>query len=107
MVLTHRTEPQFSQPVRQIVMMLIVLGLTAGWVAARQPNPVRSSGWVYAQLLLAAIGWGVVYSGVVHGIAGLWFESFVLLGSAYLAGCIVGSLVAPRPKPAPNPAPNP
>jgi hypothetical protein len=29
MVLTHRTEPQFSQPVRQIVMMLIVLGLTA------------------------------------------------------------------------------
>ena len=28
MVLTHRTEPQFSQPVRQIVMMLIVLGLT-------------------------------------------------------------------------------
>ena len=29
MVLSHRTEPQFSQPVRQIVMMLIVLGLTA------------------------------------------------------------------------------
>ena len=29
MVLAHRTEPQFSQPVRQIVMMLIVLGLTA------------------------------------------------------------------------------
>ena len=29
MVLSHGTEPQFSQPVRQIVMMLIVLGLTA------------------------------------------------------------------------------
>ena len=29
MVLSHRTEPQFSQPVRQIVTMLIVLGLTA------------------------------------------------------------------------------
>ena len=29
MVLSHRTEPQFSQPVRQIVLMLIVLGLTA------------------------------------------------------------------------------
>ena len=29
MVLSHKTEPQFSQPVRQIVMMLIVLGLTA------------------------------------------------------------------------------
>ena len=28
MVLAHRTEPQFSQPVRQIVMMLVVLGLT-------------------------------------------------------------------------------
>ena len=28
MVLSHRTEPRFSQPVRQIVMMLIVLGLT-------------------------------------------------------------------------------
>lgn len=27
--LSHRTDPQFSQPVRQIVMMLIVLGLTA------------------------------------------------------------------------------
>jgi hypothetical protein len=29
MVLSHGTEPRFSQPVRQIVMMLIVLGLTA------------------------------------------------------------------------------
>ena len=29
MVLSHKTEPQFSQPVRQIVTMLIVLGLTA------------------------------------------------------------------------------
>jgi hypothetical protein len=29
MELRHRAEPQFSQPVRQIVMMLIVLGLTA------------------------------------------------------------------------------
>ncbi len=29
MVLSHTTEPQFSQPVRQIVLMLIVLGLTA------------------------------------------------------------------------------
>ena len=28
MVLSHTAEPQFSQPVRQIVMMLIVLGLT-------------------------------------------------------------------------------
>ncbi len=28
--LSHRTEPHFSQPVRQIVTMLIVLGLTAG-----------------------------------------------------------------------------
>ncbi len=28
MVLTHKADPQFSQPVRQIVMMLIVLGLT-------------------------------------------------------------------------------
>ncbi len=27
MLLSHRTEPQFAQPVRQIVMMLIVLGL--------------------------------------------------------------------------------
>ena len=31
MVLSHTAEPQFSQPVRQIVMMLIVLGLTARW----------------------------------------------------------------------------
>ena len=29
MELSHKAEPQFSQPVRQIVMMLIVLGLTA------------------------------------------------------------------------------
>ena len=86
------------------MVVTLVLGLTAGWVAARQPNPVRSSGWVYAQILLAAIGCGVVYSGAVRGTAGLWFESFVLLGSTYLVGCIVGSLVAPRSaKPAPNP----
>lgn len=85
------------------MVVTLVLGLTAGWVAARQLNPARSSGWVYAQILLAAIGWGIVYSGVVRGVAGLWFESFVLLGSTYLAGCVVGSLVAPRPKPAPNP----
>lgn len=30
MALTQKVDPQFSQPVRQIVMMLIVLGLTAG-----------------------------------------------------------------------------
>jgi hypothetical protein len=90
------------------MVVTLVLGLTAGWVAARQPNAVRSAGWVYAQLLLAAIGWGVVYAGVVRGTAGLWFESFVLLGSTYLAGCIIGSLAAPRLRgPASDAAPNP
>lgn len=89
------------------MVVALVIGLTAGWVAARQPDPARSSGWVYAQLLLVAIGWGVVYAGIVRGVAGLWVESLVLLGSAWLAGCLVGSLVAPRPKPTPNTAPNP
>ena len=78
------------------MVVTLVLGLTAGWVAARQPGAVRSAGWLYAQLLLAAVGWGIVYAAVVRGIAGLWFESFVMLGTAYLAGCIVGGLVAPR-----------
>ena len=27
----REVEPQFSQPVRQIILMLIVLGLTGGW----------------------------------------------------------------------------
>jgi hypothetical protein len=78
------------------MVVALVLGLTAGWVAARQPGAVRSYGWVQAQLLLAAIGWGVLYSGVVRGAAGLWFETLVLLGSTYLAGCIVASLLAPK-----------
>jgi hypothetical protein len=38
MALTHRTEPQFSQPVRQIVMMLIVLGLTASVAVLLYPK---------------------------------------------------------------------
>ena len=85
------------------MVVALVIGLTTGWVAARQPNPVRSSAWVYAQLMLVAIGWGVVYAGVARGVAGLWFESLVLLGSTWLAGCIVGCLMAPRVKSAPNP----
>ena len=38
------------------MVVALVLGLTAGWVAARQPNAVRSAAWVYAQIALAAIG---------------------------------------------------
>lgn len=38
MVLSHTTEPQFSQPVRQIVLMLIVLGLTAAAAVLLYPT---------------------------------------------------------------------
>jgi hypothetical protein len=38
MVLSHTSEPQFSQPVRQIVMMLIVLGLTAAMAVLVYPT---------------------------------------------------------------------
>ncbi|WP_424927071.1 biopolymer transporter ExbB [Amaricoccus tamworthensis] len=37
MMLSHQSEPQFSQPVRQIVLMLIVLGLTAGVAVLMYP----------------------------------------------------------------------
>ncbi len=36
-MLSHQSEPQFSQPVRQIVLMLIVLGLTAGVAVLMYP----------------------------------------------------------------------
>jgi hypothetical protein len=38
MVLSHAVEPQFSQPVRQIVMMLIVLALTAALAVLLYPT---------------------------------------------------------------------
>ncbi len=34
----HRPEPQFSQPVRQVVMMLVVLGLTAACAILLYPQ---------------------------------------------------------------------
>lgn len=86
-----------------------VIGLTAGWVAARQPNPDRSGGWVQAYIALVIAAGVVVYGGWLRGAAGLWFETAVLLGAAYLAGCILGSLIAPStPGPAaPETPPNP
>jgi hypothetical protein len=77
-------------------VVALVLGLTAGWVAARQPVAGSSGRWIQAYVALAVIGWGIVYGGLVRATAGLWFESLVLLGTAYLAGCIVGSFAAPR-----------
>jgi hypothetical protein len=38
MALSHATEPQFSQPVRQIVTMLIVVGLTAAMAVLLYPT---------------------------------------------------------------------
>ncbi len=70
-----------------------VIGLTTGWVSQRQSAPA-SNAWLQAYLVLAAIGAGVVYSGVVRGVAGLWFETLVLFGVAYLLGCIIGTAAA-------------
>lgn len=87
----------------------LVIGLTAGWVTARQPNPDRSGGWVQAYIVLVIAAGAVVYGGWLRGAAGLWFETAVLLGAAYLAGCIVGSVFAPaaRVSAAPDAPPNP
>lgn len=67
-----------------------VIGLTTGWVTARQKVDA-SNAWLQAYLVLAAVGAGLVYSGVIRGTAGLWFETLVLFGVAYLAGCIIGT----------------
>jgi hypothetical protein len=80
-----------------------VLGLTVGWVSQRQSAPA-SNAWLQAYLALAAVGAGVVYSGVIRGAAGLWFETLVLFGVAYLLGCMVGTAAA-RLAPAGDPAP--
>ena len=87
------------------MVVALIIGLTTGWVAARQPIAVRSSRYVQIYVLLAAIGWGVVYGGIVRSAAGLWFETAVLMATTFLVGCIVASLLAPptAPKSAPNP----
>jgi len=87
------------------MVVALVIGLTTGWVAARQPGAVRTFGYVQIYVLLVAVGWGVMYAGIVRAVAGLWFETFVLMATAFLVGCIVAGVLAPQavPKTTPNP----
>ncbi len=83
MVLSHTSEPQFAQPVRQIVMMLIVLGLTAAGAVLLFPSvkPVFLSspylnGFIGVVFLVgvAACFWQVF--GLIASVS--WIEGFAL-----------------------------
>jgi hypothetical protein len=83
MVLTHRTEPQFSQPVRQIVMMLIVLGLTVAVAVliAPQVMPIfMASPYLKIFIVLVFfVGVAACFWQVVTLISSVnWIESFAL-----------------------------
>jgi hypothetical protein len=83
MVLSHRSEPKFTQPVRQIVMMLIVLGLTVAGAVLLYPSvaPVFLSspylnGFIFVVFLVGvtACFWQVF---TVASSVG-WIEGFAL-----------------------------
>ena len=83
MVLTHRTEPQFSQPVRQIVMMLIVLGLTGSVAVLLYPTVSQiflASPYLKIFILLVfLIGVAACFWQVVTLISAVnWIEGFAI-----------------------------
>ena len=83
MVLTHRTEPQFSQPVRQIVMMLIVLGLTVAVAVLIAPQimPIfMASPYLKIFIVLVFfVGVAACFWQVVTLISAVnWIEGFAL-----------------------------
>ncbi len=83
MVLSHRPEPQFSQPVRQIVMMLIVLGLTAAMAVLIFPTVQQiflASPYLKIFILLVfVIGVVACFWQVLTLIASVnWIEGFAL-----------------------------
>ena len=83
MVLSHGTEPRFSQPVRQIVLMLIVLGLTAAVAVLIFPtiqSIFMASPWlkifiVFVFLVGVAACFGQVYA-LIQAVN--WIEGFAL-----------------------------
>lgn len=83
MVLSQRTEPQFTQPVRQIVMMLIVLGLAAAATVLLLPSvrPVLlASPWLNGFIALVfLVGVLACFWQVFTLIASVsWIEGFAL-----------------------------
>ncbi len=83
MVLRHKSEPQFSQPVRQIVMMLIVLGLSVagGVLLAPQVAPVfLASPYLNGFIgLVFLVGVAACFSQVFTLISSVsWIEGFAL-----------------------------
>jgi hypothetical protein len=83
MVLSHRTEPQFSQPVRQIVMMLIVLGLTAAVAILIFPTVQQifvASPWLKIFIVLVfLVGVAACFWQVLTLIQAVnWIEGFAL-----------------------------
>lgn len=83
MALSHKTQPRFSQPVRQIVMMLIVLGLTLAGAVLIFPRvgPIfLSAPWLNGFIgLVFLIGVAACFWQVFTLIASVsWIESFAL-----------------------------
>lgn len=79
----------------------LVLGLIVGFWAARIA-PKGSGGkevprdglWIGLYLVLILAGAVVVAIRAVKDMNGLWFDTLVLFGAAYLIGCIIGALLA-------------
>ena len=83
MALSPKAEPQFSQPVRQIVMMLIVLGMTAAVAVLIYPTIASiflASPWLKVFILLVfVVGVLACFWQVFTLIASVsWIEGFAL-----------------------------
>jgi hypothetical protein len=83
MVLSYKSEPQFSQPVRQIVMMLIVLGMTIAGAILIYPTvaPIfLASPWLNGFIVLVFfIGVTACFWQVITLISSVsWIEGFAL-----------------------------
>ncbi|WP_415183394.1 biopolymer transporter ExbB [Phaeovulum sp.] len=77
----RQTEPQFSQPVRQVAMMLIVVGLVlmGGWFAYARIYPIFSANIWLNGLIFAVFVFGILacFWQVVQLVQSVnWIESF-------------------------------
>jgi predicted flap endonuclease-1-like 5' DNA nuclease len=77
----------------------LALGLVVGFAAARRkPGFSPRDGWfwfgTYVIVLIAGVL--VAYAKAVKGAAGLWVETLVMLGIAYVIGCTVSALLRGR-----------
>jgi hypothetical protein len=83
----------------------LAVALLLGLALCATARPAGTGGWLLRLVLFALVvaGAGVCWFASPPGRPGIWLESAVWHGAAYLVGCAISSGLA-RLRPAPQPA---